>query len=151
MFEGPTSVDAYLETPELIVLVEGKRTERGPTTHTTYMSIRHQILRNLDAAWDMRGRRAVVAMFIVEGKGDGGEVPNNWQEFATATTSADALAGSLPHRGCEERAAIADGFLGVTTWQAVCRELRQRSCGPGRGTVRAGTLGLCRGQRTHLC
>jgi hypothetical protein len=50
VLEGPTSVDAYLETPELILLVEGKRTERGPTTRTTYMPVRHQILRNLDAA-----------------------------------------------------------------------------------------------------
>jgi hypothetical protein len=82
VFEGPTSVDAYLETPELIVLIEGKRTERGPTTHTTYMPVRHQLLRNLDAAWDIRDDRETVAMFIVEGKGDGNEVPNDWQEFA---------------------------------------------------------------------
>jgi hypothetical protein len=121
VLEGPTSVDAYFETPELILLVEGKRTERGPTTHTTYMAVRHQILRNLDAAWNIRGERAVVAMFIVEGRGDEDEVPKDWQEFAIASTSVDALAGSLPHRAAEERAAIGDGFLGVTTWQIVCR------------------------------
>lgn len=121
VFEGPTSVDAYLETPELILLVEGKRTERGPTTHTTYMPVRHQILRNLDAAWDLRGKRATVGMFIVEGKGDGDEVPKDWQDFAVASTSADVLAASMPHRSSEERAAIGDGFLGVTTWQIVCR------------------------------
>jgi hypothetical protein len=118
VFEGPTSVDAYLETPGLIVLIEGKRTERGPTTRTTYMPTRHQLLRNLDAGWDIRGERDIVAMFIVEGD----EVSDDWQSFARATISREALDGSLPHRASKERAAIAEAFLGVTTWQIMCRE-----------------------------
>ena len=32
------------------------------------------------------------------------------------------LEKSLPHRTDGERADIAQGFLGVTTWQRVCRE-----------------------------
>ena len=55
VFEGQTSVDAYLCTSRYVVLVEGKRTESGPTTHTSWMEVRHQVLRNIDAAWNGRG------------------------------------------------------------------------------------------------
>ena len=121
VFEGPTSVDAYLETEDLVVLVEGKRTESGPTTHTTYMPVRHQMLRNIDAAWDGRGDRDVAAFFIVEGAA-GGAVSPEWQQHAETTISRGALEESLPHRSADERSAIAASFLGVTTWQIVCRE-----------------------------
>jgi hypothetical protein len=120
-FEGATSVDAYLATPELIVLIEGKRTERAPTTKTNWMPTRHQILRNIDAVWDERGSRSVAAFFIVQGRGpDATEVPSEWESFASLTTSPEVLKGSLPHRTPAEREAIASSFLGVTTWQAVC-------------------------------
>ena len=119
VFEGPTSVDAYIETERAVVLVEGKRTEAGPTTHTTWMAVRHQLLRNLDAAWDMPGKQPY-AFFIVEGDGQSTDVPTKWQTFAPETVAAQALELSLPHREPEERAAIARAFLGVTTWQAVC-------------------------------
>ena len=39
LFEGRTSVDAYIRTDRYIVLVEGKRTEAGPTTGTSWMEI----------------------------------------------------------------------------------------------------------------
>lgn len=122
VFEGPTSVDAYLETDRLIVLVEGKRQERGPTTYTTWMRVRHQLLRNLDAALDASDKPAF-AFFIVEGRPpDLKAVPDLWQEFVVKTVSPDALEQSLPHRDGETRERIARSFLGVTTWQAVCAE-----------------------------
>jgi hypothetical protein len=125
LFEGATSVDAYLETPELIVLIEGKRTERAPTKKTSWMPVRHQILRNIDAAWDERGGRHVAAFFIVEGREpDPTDVPHEWKSFATLTTSPEALEGSLPHRTPAEREAIANSFLGVTTWQALCASVQ---------------------------
>ena len=37
VFEGRTSVDALLETDTALVLIEGKRTERGDTSRTTHM------------------------------------------------------------------------------------------------------------------
>ncbi len=126
IFEGATSVDAYLETAELIVLIEGKRTEPGPTTHTTWMPCRDQMLRNLDDAWDERGSRQLVAFYIVEGQQPSGAavaVPPNWQKAVTETVSASVLEASLPHRTPEERSAIANVFLGATTWQAVCAAL----------------------------
>lgn len=122
VFEGPTSVDAYLETDRLFVLVEGKRREPGPTTHTTWMRVRHQLLRNLDAALDTIDKPAV-AFFIVEGEApDPGRVPKAWQAFARETVSDEALEQSLPHRDPVTRERAASSFLGVTTWQAVCAE-----------------------------
>jgi hypothetical protein len=120
VLEGPTHVDAYIETANLVVVIEGKRTEPAPTTRTKWMETRHQMLRNLDAVWDS-GKRAC-GFFVVEAARDSSAVPQKWQEFACETVSADALAGSLPHRSDDERDAIANAFLGVTTWQRICEE-----------------------------
>jgi hypothetical protein len=122
VLEGDTHVDAYLETDDAIVLAEGKRTERGPTTKTTWMPVRHQLLRNIDCVWDDRGAKAVFALFVVEGMSDG-SVPPGWEVFARQTVTAEALEGSLPHRDSDEQHAIAAAFLGVTTWRVICTSL----------------------------
>jgi hypothetical protein len=122
VFEGPTSVDAYVRTSRFVVVLEGKRTESGPTTHTSWMEVRHQVLRNIDAAWDERGDRELVALLAVEGsEPDPTAVPPRWREAAQATVTEEALAGSLPHRKEETRRQMADSFLGAVTWQAICR------------------------------
>jgi hypothetical protein len=113
ILEGPTSVDAYLETTDLIVVVEGKRTESGPTTQTTFMPVRHQMLRAIDAAWDVRGARDVVGFFIVG---------RDSVSYARTTLDPSAITASLPHRSLDERERIARAFLGVTTWDDVCAE-----------------------------
>lgn len=125
ILEGPSRPDVYLETPELLVVIEGKRTEAGPTTYTTWMPGRHQMLRHLDAAWELRGGRALAGFFIVEGAGSAEDlaVPPLWQAAAQTTVSPQALASSLPHRSPEEQQAIATAFLGVATWQHVCAAL----------------------------
>jgi hypothetical protein len=122
VFEGRTSVDAYIKTAELIVLIEGKRTERGPTTRTSWMPVRHQMLRNIDDVWDEPGRKAVVGFFIVEGRRNELEVPPRWRQAVREAVGAAALAGSLPHRSPDERDEIARAFAGATTWQRVCSE-----------------------------
>jgi hypothetical protein len=122
VFEGPSYPDAYIETPDALVVVEGKRPEREPTVHTTWMPCRHQIWRHMDAAWEIRGRRAVFGLLLVEGADpDPFEVPSVWQEAAVSALCARGLRGSFPHRSDEERHAIAQGFQGVATWQRVCR------------------------------
>lgn len=125
VLEGVTRPDVYLATPDVIVVIEGKRTESKPTTVTEWMRNRHQMLRHLDAAWEVRGERPVYGFFIVEGPGgaDAIDVSDQWRDFTTATVSQKAIEDSLPHRSPEERAAIAASFLGVTTWQAACRAL----------------------------
>lgn len=82
----------------------------------------HRILRHLDCAWEIRGKKQVIGFFIVQGENGKEEVPVKWQEFAKDTISAEAIASSLPHRGPEEQGEIASCFAGVTTWERVCRE-----------------------------
>ncbi len=119
VLEGASRPDVYLESDQVLIVIEGKRTEPGPTTHTTWMPVRHQMLRHIDAVWERRGGRPVYGFFIVEGDG-AGEVPEAWINHAKLTVSPDVLEKSLPHRTNPERADTAKAFLGVTTWQAVC-------------------------------
>lgn len=90
-----------------------------------WMEGRHQMLRHLDGAWEIRGGRQVAGFFIVEGDDASEEVPAKWLSFARETVSPGAIAASLPHRGPEEQRRIATAFAGVTTWQRVCREFAQ--------------------------
>jgi hypothetical protein len=122
ILEGPTYPDVLLETPDALVVIEGKRTERDPTTRTTFMEGRHQIWRHLDAAWEIRGRRRVFGLFIVEGTSGAGDVPISWIQAADDARSEAALSASFPHRSLDERASIAQCLVGVTTWQRVCTE-----------------------------
>lgn len=130
VLEGATCPDAFLVTPDALIVVEGKRTEPGPTRDTTWMPGRHQIWRHIDAAWEIRGRRQVFGFFIVEGTPPGGDLPPIWADACTESLSTRVLHSSLPHRGSSERDAIARCFLGAATWQAVCRH-----CGIDFGTL----------------
>ena len=126
VLEGRSQPDACLETDTLVVVIEGKRTERKATTLTTWMPARSQMLRHMDAAWDIRGAKRVLGLMIVEGQG-GAEAVTPTDYWLTQTNEQvllPTLANSLPHRSTEELEQIADGFLGVTTWQRVCAEFR---------------------------
>lgn len=122
VFEGRSQPDVFLRTPNLIAVVEGKRTEHGSTRTTKWMRIRDQMLRHIDAAWEIRGNRRVVGLMIIEGnKGkDAVDVDAHWLAEASMTMSDDVVAASLPHRSPAERLAIRSAFLGVATWQRVC-------------------------------
>lgn len=122
IFEGQTQPDVFIETDDLIIVIEGKRTEREPTTKTKWMQGRNQMLRHLDCAWEIRGEKRLLGFFIVEGSGLSADVPSQWDTFTAATVSGVTIASSLPHRGPEEQQGIASCFIGVTTWQRVCRE-----------------------------
>ena len=124
IFEGKSQPDVFLQTRDLLVVIEGKRTERKPTTQTKWMKGRHQMLRHIDCAWEVAGKRTVIGFFIVEGNRTDDKVPTQWMEYAKHTTSSEAVKSSFPHRGPEERIGIAECFAGVTTWQRVCREFR---------------------------
>jgi hypothetical protein len=120
VLEGPSQPDVFLATKDTVIVIEGKRTESGPTIGTTWFPERHQMLRHLDAAWEIRNGRRLYGFFIVETAPDTVKVPQDWIRFAAETNSTAALAASLPHRNAEERQRIGESFLGVTTWQAVC-------------------------------
>lgn len=122
VMEGPTYPDAYLATGETVAVIEGKRTESGPTESTTWMSLRHQILRHLDGALGPAGPRELVGFLMVEGTADG-SVPQLCLDACASTLDPEVLRQSLPHRSPEEREYIAAAFLGVVTWQHACEEL----------------------------
>jgi hypothetical protein len=122
VFEARSHPDVYLETDDAIVVLEGKQTERRLTTHTSWLPGRDQMLRHLDAAWELRGDRRVYGLLIVEADA-GAEVPAKWRLGCDQMVSSDGLARSLPHRSREEQRAIANAFLGVTTWQRICQAL----------------------------
>jgi|HubBroStandDraft_6_1064221.scaffolds.fasta_scaffold00797_11 hypothetical protein len=124
IFEGQTQPDVYLVAHDALVVVEGKRTERTTTTDTSWLSGRHQIWRHIDAAWEIRGRRAVYGFFIVESDATSadGSVPEPWRDAGRACLSPAALLTSFPHRSAKEVEEISRCFLGVTTWRKVCEQ-----------------------------
>lgn len=124
VLEGESSPDAYLETEHAVIVIEGKRTEAKATMHTTWMPLRSQMLRHMDAAWEKRKGRRVYGLMIVEGDGgaDAIDLNDHWREESSKQRADETLEKSLPHRSAEERREIASGFLGATTWQRVCAE-----------------------------
>lgn len=119
IFEGRSYPDVLVETEGAIIVVEGKRTESGPTTCTRWMSCRHQMWRHMDAAWEVRGRREVFGLFIVEGTSpSSAEMPAKWREAAADT-------------------------LRPTTWLAVSRTVHLTSGRPFAGA----SSGSRRGRR----
>jgi hypothetical protein len=126
ILEGQSRPDVFLQTPEFIVVIEGKRTERGPTCKTKWMRGRDQMIRHIDCAWEIRGTRKVLGFFLVEGDGnaDAIAIPPGWTQAARNIVCSESLKLSLPHRTQEERAEIKNCFLGVATWQKLCANMR---------------------------
>ncbi len=133
ILEGATYPDVFIETPDALIVIEGKRTEAGATTHTTWMPNRHQMLRHIDAAWEIRGKRDVYGFFIVEG-GSSTEAwsPQQCMDVCTATRSAEAINGSLPRRSPEEQKQIANCFRRSHHMAGRPRRIRPRYRYPAR-------------------
>ena len=123
VLEGPTARDVSIETPDAIVVIEGKRTEADPTTSTNSMLGWHQMWRRIDAAWESRENRRVAGFLIVESKA-GEDIPAHLQAAANATWGNVAMEQSLPHRSPQEREQLRNCFLGASTWQRVVREFK---------------------------
>ncbi|MBA3658618.1 MAG: hypothetical protein H0W67_03390 [Gemmatimonadales bacterium] len=126
VLEGPSQPSVYLETDEVVVVIDGKRAELTPDASTDWMPVRHQLLRHLDSAWDTRRERRLYGVLMVEADREisRSEPPAAWREGLERSLSEEALGQSLPHRAPEERASIGAALLGVTSWQAVCDELQ---------------------------
>ena len=63
ILEGATQPDVFLATSDMVVVVEGKRKEHGPKTDTTWMPVRHQMLRHLDGAMEISEGSATLWIF----------------------------------------------------------------------------------------
>ena len=64
----------------------------------------------------------MIGFLIVQGESGGEEPPTKCLNYAKEITSRAALASSLPPRGPQEQKEIASCFVGVTTWEKICRE-----------------------------
>lgn len=118
VLEGTTYPDAVITTPDALVVVEGKRTESGPTTKTSWLEGRHQMWRHIEGAWQVKGTRDVFGIFIVDSPTE--QLPTKWQAAAAAALAVSAIESSFPHRTFEEREALARCFRGIITWRSAC-------------------------------
>jgi hypothetical protein len=119
--EGRSAPDAFVETDQIVLVVEGKRTEASCTTKTTWMTERSQLLRHMDAALEISGDRQVFGLLLVEGDPADPMTPSKfWRDQARSQISDPLVASSLPHRTVTERDRIVSGVLGAATWQRVC-------------------------------
>lgn len=127
VLEGFSQPDAYLEADDFVLVIEGKRAERGQTTATSWMANRNQMLRHMDAAaWNAPKGKRVFGLMIVEGEasGDGMTASDEWVKGCDAIRSDAVTNRSLPHLSAAERRTLVDGFLGVTTWQRICHTFK---------------------------
>jgi hypothetical protein len=112
-FEGFTSVDCYLETENLLVLIEGKRTEPIASS-TAWFPSRNQIIRNVEVAKALAdGRKDYAVILCAETQTPLAE--NLWSE-------------SLPHLSEAERNDLRSHYRGCVLWkdivQAICPTVR---------------------------
>jgi hypothetical protein len=101
-----TQVDCYLETSNLVLLIEGKRTETL-SAKTDWYPLRNQLIRNLEVAQEIAGTKNFAVLVIAES--DIGQIhPKVVQQ-------------SLPHFNPAEREALLQHYLGCILWKDVCR------------------------------
>jgi hypothetical protein len=113
-FERSTEVDCVLATDRLVLCVEGKRNERL-SKGTTWLASRHQVARNLEAAWRLAGSdRAFAVLVCVETLGD---------PIASVGFVIDSLEESSPHLFAAERTSLGSAYLGEITWASACDAL----------------------------
>ena len=105
-FEGTTSVDCFLETENLILLVEGKRTEPLSTSVNWYPG-RNQLVRNLEVAQELAVSKQFAVVVIAEEN--------------IGSLSQEVIITSLPHFSPGDRQALMRHYLGCLTWRQVCK------------------------------
>ncbi|MGA2232790.1 MAG: hypothetical protein ABSH22_17970 [Tepidisphaeraceae bacterium] len=109
-FEGFTHADCLLETPALIVLIEGKRTEKLSAS-TRWFPQRNQLLRSLEVARAVaRQREKEFAVILLA------------EDFMDGM-SIEEIFGSLPHLTPRQRSEILDRYLGCVTWRQALAEI----------------------------
>jgi hypothetical protein len=104
-FEGCTQVDCFLETENLLLLIEGKRMEKLSAS-TRWLEGRDQLMRSLDvarAAAEQRQKEYAVILMA--------------EDYVDGITGR-GIAGSLPHLNEREQAELLNHYLGCITWRA---------------------------------
>jgi len=106
VFEGFTKVDCLIETENLVLAIEGKRTEEGPSLSIDWYPQRNQLVRNLEAL-KQYGKSKEYALILIDEEG-------NYQ------LEESMFIASLPHFSSEERTELRKHYLGNITWKQVC-------------------------------
>lgn len=104
-FEGSTSVDCYLETENILLLIEGKRTEKLSESINWYPR-RNQLIRILDVAQEISGRKEYGVMVLAETQ--------------IEPISEKVIENSLPHLTKDEIEELMGHYLGCLLWEDVC-------------------------------
>jgi hypothetical protein len=104
-FEGFTEVNCYLETENLVLFVEGKRTE-PLSSATDWYPKRNQLVRNLEVAKVIAKEKDYAVLILCEEP----LAPISDQEFIDG----------LPHLQKHEALAMRDHYLGCVTWREAC-------------------------------
>jgi hypothetical protein len=111
-FEGFSHVDCCLITEQLVLFVEGKRTE-SVSPSTRWFTQRSQLWRNVEAARQLAAGKQFAVILAVE------EVV----EGETALSLAEqTVADSYPHCEEAERSDLAKHLLGFVTWRQLVAE-----------------------------
>ena len=108
-FEGTSRIDCMLMTTELVVTIEGKRTE-PLSSATDWYPKRSQLVRNLEAAKQLADGRFWAAMIL-------SEIP---MPEASDSGISGVLPASAPHLDDAGREELREHYLGHVTWQQAC-------------------------------
>jgi hypothetical protein len=108
-FEGTSMVDCVLMTPQLVVTIEGKRTE-PLSAATDWYPKRSQLVRNLEAAKQLANGRPWATMILSEDP-----LPEG-----TDSGLSTLLPTSAPHLDNAGREQLRRHYLGNLTWQQAC-------------------------------
>ena len=111
-FEGFSHIDCCLIAENLVLFVEGKRTE-GVSPSTLWFSKRSQLSRNVEAARDFSKGKDFAVILAVETERDG---------TAALAAAAASLSGSYPHLGELDRERLSQHLLGFVTWRQMVDE-----------------------------
>ena len=120
--EGTTMVDCALFSKEMVLFVEGKRTELEPSPHVSWYRGRNQVLRNLDCArWYGKIHGLDYYSLLIIEDGDAGR-----KKKASEVDAPRSVSSSLPHLSTREREEVIQHYLGFTTWREITDVLELR-------------------------
>jgi len=104
-FEGFTQIDCFLETNDLVIAIEGKRTE-NISSSIEWFPKRNQVIRNLEVIKESAGSKDFVLILIYE--------------ETTKPIGEEDIINSLPHYNETERKELMKHYLGHISWKEAC-------------------------------
>lgn len=118
ILEGTSNPDLFIETDELLIVIEAKWTEPTITSSTTYLEHRSQMVRHIQGALEYNrtsceNKKTVIGFYIVD---DVKFVLKNKQLMSLRGFSGELQKETVPIANKQE---IIDCYKGYTTWQKI--------------------------------